>query len=483
MKKFVSIAAVAGLLLAAALYYGSLRQGVEVEAITSPTPSSTPSVMTSSSPNASASASGTLTLKGAVSHAYLNQGEQSEVYATIDIDAIKHQGSQRPPLNVALVIDRSGSMAGEKIQYAKQAARRMVGMFGPQDRVAIVSYGSDATVDVGSRLVTSSNRALLLDAIDRIEVSGGTNLSGGYERGLSEVRTHQSDRAISRVLLMSDGNANIGTTYLPDLQRISRAALSQGVSLSTIGVGLDYNEDVMTGMANEGAGNYYFVDSADSIASSFDQEITGLTSSVARNTALIIKLAPGVELSDLYGFPYHRQGDELRIPLSEFFSEQSKDVLMKLTVPAALVGQARPILDVQLSYTDLVQSEKLAHQSVSLHGVTTADAAQVEEHVNADVIARVQQIEVAQSMKSAMDLFGEGKAEQATELVETQQRRTRRAREKYNIKGAKYDRVDQELNLMNQQIKTIEPKSSSGKRMIKSKKARSNSIVMSETAF
>lgn len=483
MKKFVSIAAIVMLLLAAAIYYGSLNK-VDV-----PTPPTVEPVVVAPvtpvdrvlSPKTSVTSAGTLTLNSAISHGYINKDQVNEVYATVDINAIAHKSIKRPPLNVSLVIDRSGSMAGDKIQYAKQAARRLVGMLSDQDRVSIVSYGSDVSVDFGSRPVTGHNREYMLNAIDRIEVSGGTNLSGGYERGLSEVRSWKDSRAINRVLLMSDGNANIGITYLPELQSLSRNALTQGVSLSTIGVGLDYNEDLMAAMANEGAGNYYFVDNITTITRSFEKELNGLTSTIARDSALVIKLAPGVTLGELYGFPFRQQGNSIMIPLAEFYSKQSKNVLLKLNVPAD--ASTRNVMDVQLSYTDLVNNDQLAHQSGALHSITSTDAAMVEKHVNGDVIARVQQIEVANSMKKAMDMYSTGNAVDAVKLMERQQQSTRRARKKYNIKGESFDRVDSEISTMNSAMQTNKPSSASGRKMVKSKKARSNSIVFDSVSF
>ena len=485
MKKFISISTIVVLLLATAMYYGSLNKTTSPPA---PTPTPQPVVNTpvpvpqEAKPVTSLSSAGTLTLTSAISQGYMLKGQTNEMYATVDIKAIAHKGLKRPPLNVALVIDRSGSMNGDKIQYAKQAARRLVGMLDSQDRVAIVSYGSDVDVNFGSRPVNAMNREQMLNAIDRIEVSGGTNLSGGFERGLREVQSWNNSQAINRVLLMSDGNANIGVTYLPELRKMSSKALSGGVSLSTIGVGLDYNEDLMTAMANEGAGNYYFVDNATSIAQSFEQELKGLSSSVAKDSALVIKLAPGVSLGELYGFPYRQQGDSIMIPLDAFYSEQSKNVLLKLNVPADAVD-SRQVMDVQLSYTDLVNKNATKQQNVALSSVVTTDQNKASTSIDRNVIARVQQVEVATSMNKAMDMYSEGNAQEAVQLMKRQQSKMRRARKKYDLKGSDFDRVDNEINTMNADMVQNAPSSASGRKMVKSKKARSNYIVFDSAKF
>jgi Ca-activated chloride channel family protein len=488
MKKFASIAAVVGLLLAAAIYYGSLnkdRQKPIVDVIdpvvdTTPDTNVTPP-QPPSKPTVDATSDGTLKLSSSSSNGYLTVGSDGELYATIDIQAMKYAGAKRPPLNLAIVIDRSGSMAGDKIVQAKNAARRLVDRLDGNDRVAIVSYGSDVKVDFASGPANGANRAQMHYAIDNIVQSGGTNLSGGFERGLTEVMRWGNTGAVNRVILMSDGNANIGVVTSDGLENLSRDALKRGVSVSTIGVGLDYNEDVMTRMANVGAGNYYFVDNSMAIAAAFDKEIKSLSSTVARNTALVISLAEGVELSELYGFPYQQVGDKLMISLAEFYSEQSKNVLLKLKADTRAAG-GKKLMDVSLSYTDVVKADGQANQTVALGFDVTDDAKLAETMVNTHVISRVQQVEVAQSMQKAMDAYGSGDSGAAIQILERQQARTRSANKRYGL-GKDFDRVDKEIDVMNAEMGRNAPSSAPAKRMVKRKKARSNYIMFDSSSF
>ena len=491
MKRLGAIAVVVVLLLAAALIFSKKQGGGEEPetpepvTVVTPDPEEQPPVA-DGQPVTSATIDGTLKMAGAISHGYLEAGNPQEIYASFDIEAINHEGDSRPPLNLALVIDRSGSMSGDKIVHAREAARRLVNTLNASDRLAIVSYGSDVSTDISSRQVTEANRQAMLAAIDRIEVSGGTNLSGGYERGLAEVVRSKDDKTINRVLLMSDGNANIGITHIPDLERLSRGGLQQGVSLTSMGVGLDYNEDLMTRMANEGAGNYYFIERGEAIASMFEAEMKGLTSVVARNTAVVVTLGEGVELVEVYGFPYRRQGDRVMIALAEFFSEQKKSVLAKLRATPRADGTTTelPIVSVSMSYDDVTR-EKPAHGALALKAVTTADEAKRAE-VNEEVISRVQQVEVAQSLQQAMELYDKGDSDQAAKVLERQQRRTRQARKRYNLKKdeAAFERVEQELEETSAAITAgAAAPAPERKRMIKRKKARSNAIILDSSSF
>lgn len=483
MKQLATIGVVVALLLGAAIYFASQRQPADVDPVTpDPTPIVDNTPTPTGQPTTTAEAKGTLTLRTSISNGYVLSGTGREMYAAIDIEALKHEGGDRPPLNVSVVIDRSGSMSGDKIEHAKAAARRLVNVLGPKDRISIVSYGSDVTVDFPSQPVTESGRMELFRAINDISVGGGTNLSGGFQRGYSEVGKWKNPEAVSRLILMSDGHANVGITNTQQLVRLSTTALQSRVSVSTIGVGLDYNEDLMTQMANQGAGNYYFVDRADTIVSIFESELKGLAGTVARNTSVVLKLGKGVRLVDLYGFPHQKSGDQVFVSLAEFASEEKKNILMKLAVDATTPGTTA-VLSTSMSYDDLVL-DKPSNQTLALTTNVTQKPAEAEKLVNADVVARVQQVEVAKSMQDAMDFYAEGKAGEAEKLLNDTQVQMRQARQKYKLGGAaRFDAADKEMDQMKQEINAAPAASEEGRRLRKAKKARSNAIMFEKGAF
>lgn len=484
MKQLATIGTVVLVLLAAAIYYHQNPPigGVVPPDVVVPTAPEVPTTNINK-PVVKATVDGTLSMATSISNGYLLQGGMHDVYAAVDVSAIEHIGAERPPLNIAMVIDRSGSMSGDKIEHAKAAARRMVNILGPQDRVAIISYGSDVSVDFYSQPVNDSTRMSLLRAINNINVGGGTNLSGGFQRGYAEVAKWQGGEAISRVVLMSDGLANVGITNTPQLVDLASRALAAKVTVSTIGMGLDYNEDLMTQMANEGAGKYYFVDRSETVVSILDQEVSSLASTVARNTALVIKLGPGVTLQELYGFASQTSGDQVFVSLAEFASAEAKNILMRLRVDATAAGSL-PLIQTALSYDDLVQ-EKPIHAVVACSSEVTSDASKLQTLVNVDVIARVQQVEVAKSMADAMVLFQDGKADEASNTLEAAQIKMRERRSKYEFKRAeRYDAVDREIDTLRKQVTAgPAPASEGGRRMIKENKARSNNIIHSIDLF
>lgn len=490
MKRIGSIVVVVVLLLGAAIFYSKSKgndgptkvtDGTDVEVVSPDREDKDGDG--DARPVTRGRIDGTLAMDAAISHGWLSSGSTSDMYVSIDVTAREYDGAVRPPLNLALVIDRSGSMGDEKIYNAKNAARRLVRMLGARDRLAIISYGSDVSTEYASRPVTAENRAQMIAAIERIEVNGGTNLSGGYQRGLGEVLRWKSDDSVNRVLLMSDGNANVGITSIDELEKLSRDGLHKSVTLTSMGVGLDYNEDLMTRMANEGAGNYYFIDKPTSTAQIFAKEMEGLTNVVARNASLTITMADGVDMVELYGLPHERRGNKILVSMSEFFSEQNKSLFIKfikMRVPAGSEG-ARPIVDIDLSYEDIT-SDKQAHGAVALRSVVTGEADKLAE-VDQEVISRFQQIEIANSMQDAMELYGKGQQKEAARRIARQRTRTRKLRRKYKIDDTKFDRVDREMQSAEDGIRSAEPSSTSGRRMIKKNKSRSNAIIMDSVKF
>ncbi len=488
MKQLGTIGVVVMLLLGAAIYYSSQNKAETPEP--GPTPEPTPTVAEpepvakpTPGPTTDGETGDTLKLRAAISNGYIPVSNTSDLFAAIDVDAIAHEGDSRPPLNVAVILDRSGSMSGQKIENAKAAARRIVNVLGPNDRLSLVSYGSDVTVDVSSRLMNDGNRTAALRAVNSMIEGGGTNLSGGFQRGFDEIGRWKNGEAVNRLILLSDGHANIGITNNKSLVNLAQNALDTGVTVTTMGMGLDYNEDLMTAMANEGAGNYYFIDQPNTIVAAFDKELNGLKSVVARDAAVVVTLGDGVELAELHGYPHSQRDGKIYIKLAEFNSSQSKDILMKLKSRSGQPMGEADVMKVELVYEDLI-NETPKHHNLQLASVVTGDSSKVAEAANVDVIARVQQIEVATTMQEAMKLYEEGRSGEAASRIQSAQTRMRERRAKYELpNAARFDSADRELDEMKESVNAAPAASDSGKRLIKKKKSRSNAIVLDSLAF
>ncbi len=235
--------------------------------------------------------------------------------------------SKRLPLNISLVLDRSGSMSGDKIEYVRRAASFVVDNLQPEDVLSIVSYDDNVEVEFPSSQVL--NKELIKNKIRNLTDRGSTNLSGGMLEGFKQVKSTYKSGYVNRVLLLSDGLANAGVTD-PALLRnmVTEKVRTEGISLSTFGVGADFNEDLMTSLAENGSGNYYFIESPDKIPAIFDQELKGLLSVVAQNMDLELVLPEGVQIDKVFGYPYKVEKGVLKIDFRDIFSEDTKGVLV-----------------------------------------------------------------------------------------------------------------------------------------------------------
>lgn len=305
---------------------------------------------------------GNITLSGSFENDYYTpQNRTGYYYAEVLAGRYRNAEAQKRPLNISLVIDRSGSMAGEKIRNAKKAAKYLVDQMSGDDYVSVVIY--DGTVDILQEAVHPYNKQMIKNKIDGITDRGGTNLMGGAMKGYSLVKRNYAEGYINRVLLLSDGLANEGITDPKQIERIVRKYNNEdGITISTFGVGSDYNEDLMTAMAETGMGNYYFINHSEEIASIFKKELNGLMEVVAQNAELKITIPDYVNVEKVYGYSFDQMGRTITIKFHDIFSEETKGVLIKYTVNNR-INQALTF-ESALSYTDL-NNERRERISVS----------------------------------------------------------------------------------------------------------------------
>lgn len=478
MKRLVTILSVMALLVGAAIFYGDVPDEPAEPVVEEPKPDE-PELKVKTK----GESPGTLKLTSSMSHGYLERGSQSAIYAAIDIEAIEFEGTRRPALNLAVVIDRSGSMSGDKMRYARRAAKQLVDSLSARDRLTVIAYANQAQVVTPSVAANASGKLRLKRSIDGISPAGGTNIAAGIDLGVTQLTAQSSEESVNRMILLSDGRPTVGETSIDGLGEKVTRGLSAGMSLTTMGVGLDYNEDLMAALAGRGAGNYYFVDQPSAAMAFFEEEFEGLATTVARNSSLVLELAPSVRLERLFGFDYTVSGPRVMVPLAEFYSAQQKNLLVRLSADMERVEEV-DVLKVALSYDDVVQDSP-AYQSLVLRGSVTTDAAMLEQEVDTDVIARVQQVEVGESMKEAMSAYQRGDAAEAKQVLERRRQDLAAARSKHDFGGGgvALDRVDQELEATMAKVQATPSKSAEGRRMIKRKKARGRMILMDKSAF
>jgi Ca-activated chloride channel family protein len=277
----------------------------------------------------------------------LLRNRPQEIVLKIDLNAVADRHKhRRTPLNLAVVLDKSGSMTGAKLEKAKQAALAVVDRLGPNDVFSLVIYSDQARVLVPAQRV--ENRDALREKIEGIEAGGSTALYAGVKAGARQIHEYFSSKRINRVILLSDGLANIGPSSPRDLRRLGRELAASGISVTTIGVGDDYNEDLMAGLAEASDANYYYVQDTERLPEIFARELGELLTVAARDVRIEIICPDGVKPLGFIGRAEKFAAQRALVNLSQFALGQGRYLFLR-----CLVTRPEPeVARVRVSYTD-----------------------------------------------------------------------------------------------------------------------------------
>lgn len=359
------------------------------------------------------------------SNDYVLSDGQLPLYVQVTIETASDLiVEDRGPVNIAIIVDRSGSMRGEKLENAKLAARQLVRQLADGDRVALVSYSSGSFVNVPSTTLTAHSRRVLGRAIDQLTASGGTDLSGGLLAGVGEVRRGISSEHLNRVLLLSDGRANRGITDPRRLDQIASRLRGEGISVTTMGLGVDYNEDLMSGLAIAGGGNYYFVERARELAGIFDREMATLASTVTRDMILYLDLPRDVRLQELHGYRWERRGDQLAVHLNSISAGQKRRVLMSLDVPPRAGGQ-HVVANGRIEYRHEVEKRNRVHTLAPVTVSYTSDRSRVARSLRRKVVEKIELVRNARVREHVISRLDAGDKAGAQRLLQGRLRQSR----------------------------------------------------------
>jgi Ca-activated chloride channel family protein len=244
----------------------------------------------------------------------------------------------RRPTDLVVILDRSGSMDGQKMNDAKASVRELLAQLSQSDRFALVSYSDSASLAIPLAAVGAPSRAAWEETLAGITASGGTNMASGLDLALGLVESNRGAAQVPRVILISDGLANVGDASPQGLTERARRAARGEYMLSTVGIGADFNEYLMSAIADAGTGNYYYVQSSHSLGEIFAREFDAARTTVANGLAVRIEPGPGVRVVDAAGYPLERDGSAVVFRPGSLFAGQERRVWLTLDVPHDRVG-------------------------------------------------------------------------------------------------------------------------------------------------
>jgi Ca-activated chloride channel homolog len=347
---------------------------------------------------------------------YFANNTDSSIFLYLEARAMQHTApaGKRVPLNIALVLDRSGSMSGDKLAYCKKAAQFVVDNLDANDRVSIVIYESGVRVLLPSTLAT--NKAQIKRMIDGVQVAGGTCMSCGMLSGYDEVKKYFQQQRVNRVLLLTDGLANEGISDARSLNALANEkATKDRITLSTFGVGADFDEKMLTDLAEYGIGNYYFIDKPENIPPIFNKEMKGLLEVVAQEASITVQLPEGVQLVKVYGYRHEQKGRTITIPFRDIFSEEQKSVLVEMKLEHPATGPLT--FSSVFAYNDAVKNQKGLQVKSDLTLLPTADYAMVDNNTDDYVLQQVTIFKSNELLEAAMDMADKGQFNMADSIT------------------------------------------------------------------
>lgn len=326
------------------------------------------------------------------------------------------EDTERRPLNLSVVIDRSGSMAGSKIDYTRQAAQLLVQNMSHEDMLSIVLYNEAVETLLPPQNV--QHKDMINQRISAIKAGGTTNLSSGWLEGINQVIQNHHPDQVNRVILMSDGLANRGITDADKLVTIARQKLEQGVSTTTMGLGEDFNEDLMMAIADAGGGAFYFIESPEVAPAIFQEELKGLLSVVGQNLTITLEYANQVKyIKQLNAYPAEARPQAITYKLGDVFGDEVKTLMLELSIPAMQQLGKIQIATLRFEYDELTDSET-QRQSIEMPVFINVSAQDIGlEAKNPEVTRAVLLLKAAEARREAVRLADQGRYEDAATVL------------------------------------------------------------------
>lgn len=357
-----------------------------------------------------------LQLQVAFDNDHIYAGREEARYLEVLVTAPEATG-QRPrvPLNLALVIDTSGSMEEQgKLSYVKEAALAMISRLRPEDRFALITYSTKARVLYPSQPVGQGQQMQWL--INSLQAAGGTNLGDGLLEGFRQVRNHAGPAVISRVLLLSDGLANIGITSNEELAQMTLAQGEAGISLSSFGVGLDFNEDLLAALAESGRGMYYFIDHPESMNSILAKEFNSVEQLAAADIKVTVSLGSGLVIEQVFANSFEVNGNQVTVRFGDIAAGERRR--MQIRVLPKLRGAVRLDNAAQVSVSYKEPGGPAAQPlSGSLSIISTEDAAAATGRQNKEVLERAAVFEANHARQQAALAVDKGDQTRAAAIL------------------------------------------------------------------
>ena len=352
-------------------------------------------------------------------NAVLSSAENFILYVLMETKPQQGAGV-RLPLNLGIVLDRSGSMYDEqRLDNVIEAVKYLVDNLGPDDKAAVVAFADTAAVAATADLVSSDKARVkrAIDDLDLLEIGGGTQMALGMEAALAEVEKYYSPNRLNRLLVLTDGQTYEERKCL-DLARQHR----DRISCSTLGVGVEFNEKLLMEMAEASGANYHFIADPASIPDLFSKELQGLRNVALTNARIELQLSAGVQVKEAFRaspqiYPFKEitpdSNRTISLPLGDIEAGTPSSALAVLVLPPRRPGRVR-LAQADLCYD--TPDAKNQRESLDVVVNYTLDRAAIGK-ANGYVMNLVDQVSVAKLQMQAEVAMAAGNTDKATRLL------------------------------------------------------------------
>ncbi len=347
-----------------------------------------------------------VSLDAALDNKFVKSGASTSMVARIGLTAKKRSATARPPVNLALLVDTSGSMEGRAIADARAASLALIASLAPEDRVAVVVFDSKAEVLMPSTRVADADMKDLRKKIEAMKATGTTDMASGLRVAIDEVTRSLEREGVNRVVLVGDGVPNDDRQIVP----LVTQAAAKGISITALGLGNDYDETLMGRIAQVSGGKFFYVEDSTKVASFFAEEVTRLHKVVARHAVLELRPGPGVTVTGVVGRTFYGLDRGVGVQLGDLSLGEEAEVVVELASAGSKDGANVEVLDAVLKFEDGVGGAQ-REERVFVGAKATQDAGSLTQgHVKAvedafarakDAAATLEKIENDRNMQNA----------------------------------------------------------------------------------